>query len=180
MSGVTLLETPSRFKAFALAKKDMSNQPKVIRTFSLQTVPNHINSPLDKCQTRRLEFYPTHSILDMAPWTSTIGLVGLASLALVASQNVNISLPASTPISSTPLDPRLCSMSLEFQSLEYFAGELGHPNIFTHNVIENIVQRVGVPPAMRYVLIIFRRVIHYGLINNHHQNRRQYSRSHLL
>ncbi|CAO3659552.1 unnamed protein product [Umbelopsis vinacea] len=40
-------------------------------------------------------------------------------------------------------------MSLEFQSLEYYAGELGHPNIFTHNVIENIVQRVGVPPAMR-------------------------------
>jgi len=85
----------------------------------------------------------------MAPWTSTIGLVGLASLALVAAQNVSISLPTTQPSNSTLLDQRLCSMSLEFQSLEYYAGELGHPNQFTHNVIQNIVQRVGLPPAMR-------------------------------
>ncbi|CAO3674026.1 unnamed protein product [Umbelopsis ramanniana] len=85
----------------------------------------------------------------MAPWTSTIGLVGLASLALVAGQNVSISLPTTQPSNSTLLDQRLCSMSLEFQSLEYYAGELGHPNQFTHNVIQNIVQRVGLPPAMR-------------------------------
>jgi hypothetical protein len=85
----------------------------------------------------------------MAPWTSAVGIVGLASLALVAGQNVSISLPTSLPTNSTLLDQRLCSMSLEFQSLEYYAGELGHPNQFTHNVIQNIVQRVGLPPALR-------------------------------
>lgn len=38
-SGVTLFETPSRFKAFALARKDMSNNPRWYEHFSLQTVP---------------------------------------------------------------------------------------------------------------------------------------------
>ncbi|KAJ2962296.1 hypothetical protein NQZ79_g2524 [Umbelopsis isabellina] len=62
----------------------------------------------------------------------TLSLVALSFLSLVAAQNVSIALPASIPANATLLDPRLCSMSLEFQSLEYFAGDLDIPNQFTH------------------------------------------------
>lgn len=83
--------------------------------------------------------------------SSALGLVAVSCLSLAAAQNVSITLPTALPTNATVLDPRLCSMSLEFQSLEYYAGELGHPNQFTHNVVKNIVDRVGQPPAMRYV-----------------------------
>jgi hypothetical protein len=83
--------------------------------------------------------------------SSALGLIALSYLSFATAQNVSISLPAAIPANATVLDPHLCSMSLEFQSLEYYAGDLGKPNQFTHNVVQNIVERVGQPPAVRYV-----------------------------
>ncbi|KAJ2955044.1 hypothetical protein NQZ79_g8886 [Umbelopsis isabellina] len=81
--------------------------------------------------------------------SAALGLVALSYLSFATAQNVSISLPTAIPANATVLDPRLCSMSLEFQSLEYYAGELGSPNQFTQNVVKNIVDRVGQPPAVR-------------------------------
>ncbi|KZT54289.1 glycoside hydrolase family 79 protein [Calocera cornea HHB12733] len=77
-----------------------------------------------------------------------LGALGLAQLA--ASQTpVTITIPPSIPSTAKYLYGSLVGMSIEQDRFPDWAGTLGSPNPYTMSVLQNIVDRYGVPPPIR-------------------------------
>lgn len=76
-------------------------------------------------------------------------LVGRATQSPV-STNTSITLPASQPAWAEPLSPNLAGFSIEMDRWPLWSGaEVGQPNSFTNQVLQNLADRTGVPPFFR-------------------------------
>ncbi|OCT47376.1 hypothetical protein CLCR_03380 [Cladophialophora carrionii] len=56
---------------------------------------------------------------------------------------------ARTAESAQPLNPQLISLSIEFGNAIDFFGDVGKPNEFSRKLLQNVVDRSGVPPVLR-------------------------------
>ncbi|EJT96649.1 hypothetical protein DACRYDRAFT_60186 [Dacryopinax primogenitus] len=77
-----------------------------------------------------------------------LGALGLAQLA-VSQTPVTITIPSSIPSNAKYSYGSLVGMSIEQDRFPDWAGTLGSPNPFTMTVLQNIVERYGVPPPIR-------------------------------
>ncbi|EXJ59619.1 hypothetical protein A1O7_03765 [Cladophialophora yegresii CBS 114405] len=56
---------------------------------------------------------------------------------------------AQTAEAAQPLDPQLISLSIEFGNAIDFFGDVGKPNEFSRKLLQNVVDRSGIPPVVR-------------------------------
>ena len=66
-----------------------------------------------------------------------------------ATSLITLSLPPSRPSLAQPLDPHLAAFSLELESWPSWAGELNKPNTYIQQLLSNLEELTGVPPAIR-------------------------------
>jgi len=67
-----------------------------------------------------------------------------------SGHHVALLVPASLPSYAEPLDSQLVAFSIEADRWPDWAGhKVGEPNSYTQQLLANLQQRIGLPPAIR-------------------------------